>query len=1180
VTTLPPPTRVDELDLAGDLPTGTVVLQASAGTGKTYAIAALVTRAVAEGVCTLPELLVVTFTRAATAELRDRVRRRLVEAERHLRAVLAGTATAAHAGDDAVLAHLADADPAELRARQERLSAALTDFDAATISTIHGFTQQVLRSVGLAADVPRELTLLEDETDLIDEVTDDVYVRRYLGRADVPTRPKRAEVAAMARIIAGNGDAEARPSHDDPDPAGAERGAIARDLGDELAARKRRDGTLGYDDLLLALRAALRDPDRGDAAVAILRERYHWALIDEFQDTDPVQWDILARAFRDPAEPSRALVLIGDPKQAIYSFRGADVRAYLAATRIADRQLSLATNYRSDGPLLSALDGLLAGTTFGEDDIAFASVRPSDAHRAGALVDDHDPAALQLRAYDPPYAKGNAPAVRQRLAEDVAATLLDQLGRVRIGADEHPLRPEDVAVLVRSNAEARLVQQTLRDVRIPSVVNGVGSVLATDAADDWRWLLEALERPSDPQRMRRLALSAWVGWDATQLADADEDALDDLHATAHRWAQLLTEHGVASLERTVLGERQVAARLLRTLGGERHLTDLRHVGALLHTAGHEADRGVSSLRSWLLRARAEAGDTATPSEEQARRLESDAAAVQILTIHRAKGLQYPVVLVPFLWSAGQGVRAPLVTHDPATGGRVIDLGPSDRPGFDELKGAAQRDATGELLRLLYVAVTRAQHRVVVWWQAARGSPSSPLGRVLFGRDEEGRVELDRPADVPRSGSEQLAAISERFAGPHTSVSAVPGPDEQPLATWRPEERDQAPLAAARFDRTLDRAWRRTSYSAIVKRVEHVGDPTAPALVAPVVSEPEVTAKDDEPDEPDEPVGIASAAHGAGGGPGAEAEAGPGPTLDAPVPLEPLRGGTTFGTFVHAVLEHTDFAAPDLVAEVAQVVETERQRHRVPGLSGATVPVLTDGLVTAIRSPLGPLAGRVPAGRWRQLADVPTTDRLDELEFELPLAGGDAGRPGGTSVALSSLADILDRPAAHGGLGDDDPIRRVRYADRLRDPGFALDLRGYLNGSIDVVLRVHDEAGPPRFLVVDHKTNRLGGDEPTVRDYRPDALVDAMVDHDYPLQALLYQVALHRFLRWRVDGYDPATHLGGVLYLFVRGMVGPDTPEVDGGPCGVFAWRPPATVVTALSDLLDGVGVAPTSEVAS
>jgi exodeoxyribonuclease V beta subunit len=232
-----------------------------------------------------------------------------------------------------------------------------------------------------------------------------------------------------------------------------------------------------------------------------------------------------------------------------------------------------------------------------------------------------------------------------------------------------------------------------------------------------------------------------------------------------------------------------------------------------------------------------------------------------------------------------------------------------------------------------------------------------------------------------------------------------------------------------------------------------------------------------------------------------------------------------------------------------------------------------GLVAAVTSPLGPLAGTVddPEGgaRSRRLRDVPRRDRLDELTFELPLAGGDDARQGGRAVALSRLAHLLDRPPVDGGLDDDDPLRLAGYADRLRTPGYALDLRGYLTGAIDLILRVPGDDGH-RYLVADHKTNRLAWPEPpTAWDHRPSALTAAMMGHDYPLQALLYQVALHRFLAWRLPDYDPQRHLGGSLYLFLRGMLGPDTPSVGDGPLGVFAWRPPAELVVDLSELLAG-----------
>jgi exodeoxyribonuclease V beta subunit len=1213
IPTATPTLNIDEptpLRLDGPLPSGTVVLEASAGTGKTYAIAALATRAVAEGRCDLPDLLLVTFTRAATAELRDRVRRRLVQAADHLagcEAALAAGRPLPDPGDDLVLRCLA-ADHDELAARRRRLATAVTDFDAATISTIHGFSQQVLRAVGLNADVRRDATLLEDPSRLLDEVVDDVYVRRYLHtRAsaegeDGLVRPTRRQVHDVAKAVVGSADATVVPAPDDPDPQAAELGALALELRAEVAARKRRHGLLAHDDLLLSLRAALADRDRGDAAVAVLRERYRWALVDEFQDTDPVQWDILDRAFRDPADPTRALVLIGDPKQAIYGFRGADVQAYLAATRAAETRHSLTTNHRSDAPLLAATDRLLSGTVFGDEDIRFRRVEATEAHATAALHDPADPAALRFRVVGDTPGGAGAPAVQAHVARDVAATIVGMLPapggapRPRLVGERRALACGDIAVLVRSNAQATTIQRTLRDAGVPSVVNGVGSVLRTTAGPDWRTLLEALERPSDQARARRVAISPWVGWRATDLADADDERWDRLHDQLHRWAHVLRDHGVSALERAVAADTDLRPRLLRDAGGERQLTDLHHVGELLHTAELGEERGPSALLSWLRVRRDEAIDDTTTSDEQARRLESDDEAVQILTVHRSKGLQYRVVLCPFLWGGGQNVQSPLTVHDPTSGGRLVDLGPRERDGYDDHLELARREGIGEALRLLYVAVTRAQHQVVLWWACIGGTERSPLARVLFGRDERGEVLLDDKVTLPDPEAVP-DRLRERF-GDLASVTEVPVDLSPPR--WRAADGEVPALEARRFERVLDRAWRRTSYSGIAAlasrraaeaRALVLGAPE-PAVAVPgrarVRSEAEEGTKDDEPDAPrptPPPV------HGVHGVHGVDRNL-PDTTVRTlrahALPLGGLRGGTHFGTFVHAVLEHTDFAADPLEDAL-----TEQVRHQAmqAGIEVAEAPLVA-GLAAAIRTPLGPLAGSVrdgaggaaaeagrgttgDAARGRTLADVARADRLDELEFELPLAGGDRGRREGAKVQIARIADLLDRH-----LPADDPL--VGYADHLRRPDYEFDLRGYLTGSIDLVLRVQgrwelaDGAvhEGPRYLVADHKTNRLvWPEEPTAYDYRPRALVEEMVHHDYPLQALLYQAALHRLLRWRQPAYDPARHLGGALYLFLRGMTGPATPVVDGQPCGVAAWAPPAPLIVALSDLLDGQEVA-------
>jgi len=340
------------------------------------------------------------------------------------------------------------------------------------------------------------------------------------------------------------------------------------------------------------------------------------------------------------------------------------------------------------------------------------------------------------------------------------------------------------------------------------------------------------------------------------------------------------------------------------------------------------------------------------------------------------------------------------------------------------------------------------------------------------------------------------------------------------------------LGVRRIDRAIDVDWRRTSYSALVRAAEEA---------AGVTSEPELSVRDDEladelADQPD--------------------DAGPLPTAaepDAPAsPMADLPSGAAFGSLVHGVLEVTDPAAPDLEAELRGHVEEQRAWWPVD----VPVTALAAALVPLHHTSLGPLAEGLTLG------EIGLADRLCELDFEIPLAGGDIAP--GIEVSLADVGALLDRH-----LAADDPLRP--YAARLQTPGLGgQSLRGYLSGSIDVVLRVPGADGP-RFLVADYKTNRLGpADQPlTAAAYSRSRLEEAMLHSDYPLQALLYVVVVHRYLRWRQPGYDPARHLAGVLYLYVRGMCGPETPQEDGHPAGVFSWRPPTTLVTELSDLLDG-----------
>ena len=1144
----------DQFDLCGELPQGVTVLEASAGTGKTFTIAALTARYVAEGI-PLEQLLLVTFTRIATGELRERVRERLVSAERELTRALAGADVTP--GDE-VAALLARGDREAVTQRRDLLSAAVSGFDAATIATTHGFCQEVLDELGTLGDLEPDTVFVEDVADLVEEVIDDLYVRRFhqAERAELT----RQEAGRVAWAAVRNPGAILHPLDAPQDSRPAMRRRLAQAVCTELEVRKRRLALLTYDDLLTRLQQTLAGP-RGPAAAARLQARYRVVLIDEFQDTDPIQWEIVERAF---GAGGVTLVLIADPKQAIYAFRGADVYAYLAAVRAARKRPTLRINRRSDQPLIDGFDALFADARLGHPEIAYRRVRAAPGHVEPRLHGAPSPAALRFRVVDRGSVQctyngfAASASARRLIAQDLAAEVVALLssGAVidrraqdgeTLGSD--PVAPGHLAVLVQTHRGAALVQEELAGAGVPAVINGAGSVFATAAGENWLTLLEALERPASPPRARAAALTPFLGWDARRIACAQEAELEELHQRLHAWARVLRERGVAALAETItLGER-VPGRVLAQRDGERRLTDLAHIGQVLHAAASAEGLGTSALTGWLRERIAAAGREGL-GDELTRRLESDAEAVQVLTVHRSKGLEFPVVFCPFLWEPGfiPPGSWPVTFHDPlGDDKRAIDVG-LEGSEYKEHSRRHVDEERGEDLRLAYVALTRARHQAVVWWAGSRDARNSPLGRLLFARKPDGNVPAWGVRETP-SDQDAFTRLEQIRETAPASVSVEWARLGIP-ASWGEGLAEPGEMAVARFDRRLDTTWRRTSYSAI----------TATAHEAWVGSEPEEAWVQDEPAGP--------VAGGAAVPPGGPAVPGPsgqesivaGEAVPPPLPLAEMAVGAEIGTLVHRVLESVDFTSPRLREDL----EAGLSRWARAGLElGCAPPVAAAGLATALETPLGAVPGALTLSR------VARADRLDELAFELPLAGGE--EPHGR-VGLNQLAALLRERLPAG-----DPL--AGYADRLSDPSLDGGLRGFLTGSIDLVVRLPGPAGGgDRFALLDYKTNWLApaGEPLSAWHYRPAALRGEMERSHYGLQALLYTVALHRYLRWRVPDYLPEAHLAGVHYLFLRGMLGPASGQLDlssdgvgGDVSGVFSWHPPAGLVVALSDLLDG-----------
>ena len=758
-------------------------------------------------------------------------------------------------------------------------------------------------------------------------------------------------------------------------------------------------------------------------------------------------------------------MLIGDPKQAIYAFRGADVVSYLLATESADTGATLGTNWRSDAPLLDAFERVMGGVALGDERIVVHPV--AAAHPGRRLSGAPTDAAFRVRVVEREAvtpgkdAVLRVDAVRPYVADDVAADIARLLASgATLDDASRPVRPGDIAVLVYSNKEAGYVREALRAARVPAVLTGTSSVFLSDAAQDWLALLTALKQPQRQGLARAAALTSFVGWTPAQLAVDDDTAFDELSGRLHEWGELLARRGVAALLEAA-GQGMVA-RVLAEEQGERLVTDLRHIGQVLHAAATEERFGVASMVEWLQHRMAEAA--ADQTEERSRRLESDAESVQVITVHRSKGLEFPVVYAPYLWDKFVSRSPdPLTLHD-ADGTRVLDVGGPSGDGYDARRAVHSREDAGESLRLAYVALTRASAQVVTHWAPTKNTSTGPLHRFLFGQRDVGG-ELPESVTV---GSDKFVrrTLDELAAGSGGSISVESAyPDTR---AWQPPSGARPSLSVRSFERVLDLAWTRTSYSGLT------------AGLHDLAHQPGVASEAEEPGIVDEPDVVATSSTSRG-------------------PSSPMAGlpkGAAFGTLVHAILETTDFAADDVRAQLAE----EAERLGVVHVAGVPAGDLADALLPSLQTPLGRLAG------GRRLADIATSDRLDEMDFEMPLAGGD------TPVAGARVGEIADLLRSH--LAADDPLRG--YADDLDIPELAgRQLRGFLSGSIDAVLRVDG-----RYLVVDYKTNWLGGETLTAGDYTPGSMARAMRVAHYPLQALLYSVALHRYLRWRQPGYDP------------------------------------------------------------
>ena len=1218
------------LDVFNDELVGTTLIEASAGTGKTWNLCGLVLRLLLEQGLALPQILVVTFTNAATAELRERVRARLADV---LDALEGGAATPDPFVPELLRALRArGADDAQMR---QRLRLALQTFDEASIFTIHSFCQRALAEAPFAAALPMQSELAPDDSELLEQVVNDFWRRELVGatsnagtglspalaahlvrRKDTPARwaqllrrrvarplsrmrwpdtlPQPVDLARLherftwlqamwaaegEHIVALVEDARPRlngntyrpgapaaagqswrqlftaadpmladfglpkldlltrrklepkknqaPVNPHPffdaaeellalagqhaDSLDSQRLALLRALLEDgppaLRARKREQRVLAFDDLLHDLHERLHAPG-GAALATALRTRWPVALIDEFQDTDPLQWAIFDALHGQAGLP---LFLLGDPKQAIYSFRHADLHTYLQARSRAHALRSLTENQRSTPELLAGLNALFGAREDGFvlPGLAYLPVqagakpRPVFVDRSAAAVPGTSTAPLQL--WSLPRDETGVPLVKEAAralaAQSVAGEIARLLGASRRGEITiagRALAAGDLAVLVRTHAEGARMRQALAAMGVGCVELSQADVHHSVDAEELERVLAAMLAPRHEGLLRAALATELMGLDATAIeALAHDEAALLAHArrfAAHRETWLA--RGIGPMLRHWLQQEDVAPRLLRRDDGERRLTNLLHLAERLHEASAQHSAPEALLR-WLQTQRRHGGEC----EAAQLRLESDRDLVAIVTVHKSKGLEYPLVFCPFLWDGAPGksdtLAAGVEYHD-EDGRAVVDFRPD--AATKEVKEQQRLARLAERVRLIYVALTRAVHRccLVVGPYTSHGTcneaAAAPLNRLL-----PAPASSSGKGDAAADGIDPAWAKFAREHAPHIGLQPLPLPPQPPLAPRRavPESLAALPAPPPRAP-----SWALASFSSLARGLRH-----------------EAAARDHD-DSAAEPPGTAGAkttqCPGDGNGNGDEE----GDDILA------FPRGPEAGECVHALFEHADFTDDSTwPAAIAQALQLHPQPPSTDAAAHARQ--LARMLRDVVHTPLPP---------GFTLAQIPRTRRLSEWEFMLPLQ----------RLAPERLAATL-----------------ARHGLSLPLPAFA-PLSGFLRGFVDLAFE-HEG----RWFVVDWKSNHLGQ---TPADYAGAALDAEVQAHGYGLQALLYSLALHRHLQRRLPGYEPARHFGGAMLLFVRGLR-PAWRQEDGTPSGVWRLQPPAALLDELSALfedMDGV----------
>lgn len=1159
-----------------ELVRGVHLIEAGAGTGKTYAITMLLLRAVVELGIPLERILIVTFTSAATEELKERVRNRLAEAK----ALLEGGSPGEP--DETLAGWLAGVK--EVKTARERLQLALYDIDRASIHTIHGFCQRMLTEQALESGQLFDVELLTDIDHIREQVTQDFWrgkvysldalscsllLKKFAdpgtllasvslagkptGRIEPVAEPIENAVARLKncrdnllpwwqrhqntlrecfdQALAGkafkksvSGDfpvwfdavasfIEGRNNHPPeqlkflcrkwlcdelngnkfrgsakkneflgawelPDQLVEEflsaisnfmlsvRVALAEKLSTEVRTRLSRQGAMGFDDLISRLSDGLKDENKGQLLRKQLASRYDAALIDEFQDTDRKQYHIFSTLFGQ----GHYLFLIGDPKQAIYRFRGADIQSYFAAREQTAHLFTLEKNYRSHPALVAEVNRLFTSRENPfrySDDIL--SYHPVTAAKTDDFVLRGNGSKVGMRyccletntqSRDGLWSSGAASEVFCRFVVKEIVQLLMGVEEVQIVEknQNRKLLARDIAVLVRSNRQAEEYRQALTAVSIPVVLTSRQSVFQTEQCRDMLLLLQAVYNPGEQRALKTGMSITWFGLTGNELHQIwqDEQELNQWRQRFVAYRSTWQEKGFLSMMESLLRTELVLPKLAAQPLAERVVSNIYHLVELVRKKEVEDNTGIGRLIVWL-QEKQEEGRKEDGTELL---LESDEDGIQIVTMHSAKGLEYPVLFCPFLWYSVNRLdreKNQVAAYDQR--GPVLDLGSQE---FDSLKKLAISEQEAEDLRLCYVALTRAKLSCYVMWANVKGAGSvqssfaSALGYLLF----NGQTTGFEDQEVYFNSLSGEKGVGYQLIS--TDIKKTVPPD---LPAIQPGLQNGCVLS-----RNLYTSCQLTSYSGLSSLGDYVHE------------------RFDTGGEQDD-----------------EAQ--------ARIPVTGLPGGAIFGNLVHDLLEEQEFSRFAVAGATLPAIESKCRRYGVDCQVESMENLLCNTVTTLL-----------PGGF--SLDELQPDRCLKEMAFYFQLSH------------FSTLA-----------------INSLLVVDPAYVPLSSQEIEGYLTGFVDLFCE-HEG----RFYILDYKTNNLGDH---LEPYRGDNLQKAMQSHNYGLQYWLYSLVLHRHLSNLYPEYDYRYHFGGVMYLFVRGMSpGPDD-------CGVYFSLPDYDRLLELEKIMAG-----------